>query len=90
MKLSIEVDVPTLIVIGDLFHVLSQVKQSKDIQDQIVGRLHKRILSSFSHFDSLCFTMCARILVAWVMVWLIKPLKLPGEVINIMRVISNT
>ena len=55
LKLYVEVGVRILIVIGDSLLVLSQVKQRKEIQGQIVSRLHERILSSFSHFKSLYF-----------------------------------
>ena len=55
LKMSSEASVRSLIVIRDSLLDLSQAKKRMDIQDQIVGRLHKRILSPFSLFDSLHF-----------------------------------
>ena len=55
LKLLVEVGVHSLIVIGDSYLVISHAIQGIYISDQIVCRLHKRILNFYLLFESLRF-----------------------------------
>ena len=62
LKLSLEIGIRSLIVVGNSLLVLSQTRRGKEILNQIFGCLHYHILSLLSHFHSLKYFHKRRVL----------------------------